>query len=110
MEGEKRLLFPREELRHTTGTGTAPVPLFNALLLHLVDLTAKCSNRFPFGFQVVCNVICALVSQAEIAFWDQEEVEKSPEWSFQTRQFSFLMPYYVATVVMLNVNAFFLYP
>lgn len=69
VEGERTLRFPREELRHTA-TATAPVPLFNALLLHLDDLAAECSNRFPFGLEVVCDVVCALVSQVEITFWD----------------------------------------
>ena len=61
---------------------TAPVPRFNVLLLHLGNLPAECSCRFPFGLKVVRNLVCALVSQIEITFWDQKAVEKSSEWAF----------------------------
>jgi hypothetical protein len=49
------------------------------VLLYPGGLPAECSGRFPFELKVVCNLVCALVSQVEAAFWDKEE---SPERTF----------------------------
>lgn len=84
--------------------GTEAVPFFNALPLRLDDIVAKCGGRFPFWFKVFCDLVRALVSQVEIAFRDQEEMEKSPERTFQTRQFPSLSSYFAVPIAILNVN------
>jgi hypothetical protein len=64
----------------------------NNVLLHLGDLPAKRGGRFTFALKDVRDLFCALVSQVEIAFWDKEEVEKSPERTIQTCEFPTLAP------------------
>ena len=74
-------VYPPDAVTSTT----RPPP--NAPPLHLDDLPAECGGRFPFQLTVVRDLVRALVSQAEITFRDKEEVEKSPERTFQTREF-----------------------
>ena len=80
------------------GHATAPVPPLNVVLPHLGNLPAKCSGRVPSRLKVVRNFVCALVPQVKIAFWDEEEVEESPERTIQTREFPALVPVVVVTV------------
>jgi hypothetical protein len=71
------------EPEHTPCT---PVPSFN-VFLHLSDHPAKCSDRLPFRFEVVRNLVCALVPLVRVAFRDEEKMDKSSERAFQTREF-----------------------
>ena len=86
---------------------TAPVPFLNpnALLPHLDNLTAERSCGFPFRFEVIRNLVRALVSQIEISFRDQEEVEKSLQRTFQTRRFPSLAVHFVVIATVLNLHA-----
>lgn len=86
---------------------TEPVPFLNlnALLFHLDNFTAKCSYGFPFGFEVIRNLVRALVSQIEISFRDQEEVEKPLERTFQTRRFPSPAVHFVVIATVLNLHA-----
>ena len=97
----------REILGRLTRISLVPLSrVFNALLPHLSDLPVKCGGRSSFGPKVVRNLVSALVSQIEIAFRDQKEVEKSPERTFQTRRF--LSPTCaLVTIATLNMNIVF---